>query len=207
LTVYVESNFVLEVALGQEQSDAAEALLALAESGRIDLAFPAFALSEPFATVTQRGRERRRLVTQLRSQLKELARSHPHRQAVSSLEPTLDILTQIEQREADLLISAVERLLRCGTIIQTDLQVFLKAMTLRQLFGLSQQDSIIYTAVLEHLSRNATQGPHFFVNKNFKDFDDPGIRQQLAAYDCVFLGSFVDAARSLTGEDEPSPSP
>jgi len=39
LTVYVESNFVLEAALGQEQLEAAEALLALAERGAIKLAY------------------------------------------------------------------------------------------------------------------------------------------------------------------------
>ena len=51
MTVFVESNFVLEIALGQEQAAAAEAILQLAEHGTLNLRIPAFALSEPFSTV------------------------------------------------------------------------------------------------------------------------------------------------------------
>lgn len=50
--MYVESNFVLEIALGQEELTAAERLLVAAEQGAIELALPVFALSEPFARVT-----------------------------------------------------------------------------------------------------------------------------------------------------------
>lgn len=48
MIVYVESNFVLELALGQEQSASAEAILALAEAKKIELVVLGFALSEPF---------------------------------------------------------------------------------------------------------------------------------------------------------------
>lgn len=42
MIVYVESNFILEIALEQNQAIAAEAILALAENGSITLALPAF---------------------------------------------------------------------------------------------------------------------------------------------------------------------
>ena len=54
MIVYVKSNFILEIALEQNQATAAESILALAESGQIELAFSAFALSEPFSTITRR---------------------------------------------------------------------------------------------------------------------------------------------------------
>jgi len=40
LTLYVESNFVLEIVLGQEESQPAERLLALAESGQLARSSP-----------------------------------------------------------------------------------------------------------------------------------------------------------------------
>src|SRR5881394_3448686 len=46
LIAYIESNFVLELALEQEEAPAAQKILELAEKGRIELAFPTFALSE-----------------------------------------------------------------------------------------------------------------------------------------------------------------
>lgn len=54
MIVYVESNFVLELALGQEQAAFADAILNAAEAKKIELAFPSFALSDPFATVMHR---------------------------------------------------------------------------------------------------------------------------------------------------------
>jgi predicted nucleic acid-binding protein len=60
LIVYVESNVVLEIALGQEQATAAETILQRAEAGAIDLAFPAVAVTEPIAAITRSTRDRRR---------------------------------------------------------------------------------------------------------------------------------------------------
>ncbi len=62
MIVYVESNFILEVALEQEQFASAEAILKLVEENKIKLAFPSFALSEPFATVMRRDKERSVLI-------------------------------------------------------------------------------------------------------------------------------------------------
>ena len=77
MTLYVESNFVLELALGQEESEQADRLLVAAEQGTIEIALPAFALSEPFSMITQRARERGRLVQQFKAQVGQLARSSP----------------------------------------------------------------------------------------------------------------------------------
>ena len=51
MRVYVESNFALEFARQQEESDHVLALMTLAESRQISLVLPAFALSEPYSTL------------------------------------------------------------------------------------------------------------------------------------------------------------
>ena len=56
MTAYVESNFVLEHALQQEQSDACNGILDLAASGRISLVAPAFSLSEPHQALALKER-------------------------------------------------------------------------------------------------------------------------------------------------------
>lgn len=50
MRVYVESNFVLEIALEQEQHRACEDLVRLAEDAAIELVLPSFALLEPYHT-------------------------------------------------------------------------------------------------------------------------------------------------------------
>lgn len=65
MIVYVETNFVLEVALGQEQAEAAAEILNRAEGGEIELAIPYLSLVEPFSTVTKRHRDRKHLSSAL----------------------------------------------------------------------------------------------------------------------------------------------
>jgi hypothetical protein len=61
VNVYVESNFVLELALLQEQQASCEELLLLCEGRRIQLVIPACSLAEPYETLTRRHRQRKRM--------------------------------------------------------------------------------------------------------------------------------------------------
>ena len=50
MNVYVESNFVLELAFLQEQCSSCEKILSLCEARRIQLLIPAYSLAEPYET-------------------------------------------------------------------------------------------------------------------------------------------------------------
>lgn len=197
MTVYVESNFVLELALGQEQAPAAQAILERAERGEITLALPAFSLSEPFSTVTQRSRNLRRLARQLGSQLQELARSYPHEADVHTLESASTVFASVERRELQRLTTTVGRLLSVATIIPLNLSTYTEAMSVIERIALSPQDALIYAAVLEHLRVSQLSGPHLFISRNAKDFADLRIASELDALDCEFLGSFNEGALRL----------
>jgi len=54
MNVYVETNFVLELALLQEQQESCQQLLNLAEADRINLILPAFSFTEPYETLIRR---------------------------------------------------------------------------------------------------------------------------------------------------------
>jgi len=79
--VYIESNFVLELALVQEDSTSCEAILQLAETGAIMLAVPAFSLGEPYETLVRRHRERRLLAGALAGEMTQLRRSTAYKEA------------------------------------------------------------------------------------------------------------------------------
>lgn len=203
MTIYVETNFLLEVALGQEQAEAAGEILAHAERGEFELAVPAFSLAEPFSTVTHRHRDRRQLASALSVQAKDLLRSAPHQQDALSLEPLVGVLVQIGRRETDRLVSTVERLLTVATIVQVDLPIFQNAMRYRATHELSEQDAIIYAAIVSHLAGISDTGPHYFVSKNSKDFNIPGIAQELSQLACTFVADFNLMADILRHERQP----
>lgn len=99
MIVYIESNFLLEVALGQKDASSADAILTLAEGDKIKLVFPGFALSESFASVMHVNSERFRLRNSLEAMLKQLKQSgqlEPHwkLQRCPELHPTFCLMQQ-----------------------------------------------------------------------------------------------------------------
>jgi len=197
LTLYVESNFVLEVALGQEDSESAEQLLEFAEQGGVQIALPAFALSEPFSTITGRRRDRGRMVGQFNDQIRQLARSLPHREDVASLTPIRDIVAQIDGREAARLAQTVERILGIARRIETDLSIFREALNFQERFDLEVQDAIILAAAVADLRGGTVPGPHFFANRNRKDFELPQVEAELQALDCSIVFTFAEARNQV----------
>ena len=75
MNVYVESNFVLELALLQEQSASCEELVDLGAKGLVSLVVPAYCLAEPYETLIRRWRDRLGLKRTVDGQLTQLART------------------------------------------------------------------------------------------------------------------------------------
>lgn len=197
MTVYVESNFVLELALGQEQANAAEAILVQAERRQIELALPSFSLSEPFSTVTHRSRRRSAVAVNVNEQLRDLRRSSVHRQDIATLEPVVGVLRQVNQRETNRLNVIVDRVLTIATVIQVDHLMFRRSIQFQSDYDLSAQDAIIYAAALRHLADNPSAGPHFFISRNPADFGHAEITAELGQHGCIFVPSFNEGIQRL----------
>jgi predicted nucleic acid-binding protein len=197
MTVYVESNFVLEIALGQEQSEAAAAILSRAERGEIELAIPSFALSEPFSTVMHRSRSRKKLSNELKDHVRDLNRSIPHQPDAAVIEPVAELLLQANRRESQSLVATVERLFACATVIQLDVSIYRHAMRYVAQYGLSEQDAIILASVVSHLRETSSLEPHFFISRNWTDFANPLILDELDQLGCTFVANFREGAVRL----------
>jgi len=75
MIVLAESNFVIELALEQEEAAHAQRMVELAEAHQIALVIPACAFTEPYQTSARRRKERSALVSLLQKDLRQLARS------------------------------------------------------------------------------------------------------------------------------------
>jgi hypothetical protein len=112
MTVYVESNFVLEQALQQEQSESCDAIVNLAATGDISLVIPAFSLAEPHQVLRQKESARNKLNNELRQQLSELGRSKPYHGIPDDFSALAAILIRSADQERDGLQLATAALLR-----------------------------------------------------------------------------------------------
>ena len=195
MIAYVESNFVLEIVLGQEQATGAEALLALAENGTIDLVIPSLSLAEPFATVTQRQRARRKLVNDLTAALRDLRRSAPYQSQAMLLESALTGLASIAGHESAMLDDVLRRVLAIARIVEFDSARFAQSLAYRPRYGLDAKDGLISASVVSDLARQSQADLKCFTTRNSKDFDAPDIVTELNGHNCRLFFSFDEAVR------------
>src|SRR5579864_6303779 len=123
MIVYVESNFILEIVRSQSEAEAAEHILQLAESGRITLVVPGFALSEPYSNVGLQGVLRRRIIDSLQDQRTQLVRSRLHQDLATNIDAIVAGMGHIERQETNRLEETVRRLFRAATMVHLDLPI------------------------------------------------------------------------------------
>ena len=201
MTVYVESNFVLEQSLQQEECDSCARIVALASQGRIALVVPAFSLAEPHVAISGKERVRSRLSNDLRAQLFELGRSKPLRTVPASFESLASVLIASAQMEREGLRDTISELLRTADVIALDAAILRSAADVQVQYGMSGQDAIVLASVLAHLDRHRPS-ESCFLNRNSKDFDDPDVRERLEAFGCRFFTKFDDGLRYIASRIE-----
>ena len=191
MIVYVESNFVLELALLQEEHESCQEILSLAESQDIHLVLPAFSIGEPYETWVRRSRQRRELWNQLGKTIRELSRSRPYRESSHEFQELTNILLRSGEEEKSRLDETLERLLRTAEVIPIGLNTIRAATILQKTRNLSPQDAIVYASILDHMA-SASEQIRCFVTRNSRDFRNLDIENELAAHACQLLTRFAD---------------
>ena len=204
MNVYVESNFVVEQALEQEQSESCQRLLSLSAATSIHIVIPAFSLAEPYITVMHKGSERSKLGTELQRQLSELGRSKPFREASSSFNELTALLIRSAEAERAGLERAIEAILKTAKVIPLDSDMFHLAAGIQSSYDMSIQDSIVLASVIHHLHENKP-AESCFLNRNTKDFDDPNVREVLEVLGCKFFPRFDSGLQFIEAQLRKAP--
>jgi predicted nucleic acid-binding protein len=191
MIVYVESNFVLELAFLQEEYESCQELLRLAELQDIHLVIPAFSIGEPYEVWVRRSKQRRELRDQLSTAIRELSRSRPYQASSHEFQDLTHLLLRSGEEEKRRLDEALDNILRTAAVIPIDLNVIRAAITFQKSRSLSPQDSIVYASILAHLTE-APEDLRCFITKNSKDFVNPDIEHELEIHTCRLLTKFVD---------------
>lgn len=191
MIVYVESNFVLELAFLQEEHESCLELLSLSESGDICLMLPAFSIGEPYEAWVRRSKQRRDLHEQLITAIHELSRSRPYQGSSDEFQELTNLLRRSGEEEKLRLDNTLERILQTVEVIPIGLSIIRAAITFQKSLELSPQDSIVYASILNHLA-TASEELRCFINKDSKDFANPDIENELTAYNCQLLTKFAD---------------
>lgn len=189
MIVYVESNFVLELAYLQEEHGCCSELLGLAESDAIGLALPAFSIGEPYEAWVRRRKNRNRLQRELDAELRELSRSRPYEESPEEFRELASLLIKSVEEEKSRLDGALERILETVEVLPIGPSVR-KAITFQETLDLKPQDSIIFASIHHHLTTTLEKA-RCFITKDYKDFANPDIQNELRTYNCRFFTNFT----------------
>lgn len=187
MIVYVESNFVLEIARNQEQAAEADEILGLAEQGRVELAFPSIAVCEPFSTWGYRRTDFARIRSEVERAVRLLLPAGVTFEIVLDAGYVAQILTATSAR----LDETILRMLQTGTAIPVSSDVFQRSLDYRGL-GLSKpQDAVVFASVVKDLEARNPREAKCFVSKDAKDLDQEDLKQLLRRHQCEFKPNFA----------------
>jgi len=198
VNVYVESNFVLELALIQEQYASCEEILQLCEASRIRLVIPAYSLAEPYETLTRRHKQRRRMKQELDAEFRQLSRTASLSEQLAGFRDLTTLLISAAQQESQRLESVRSRLIDVAEVVPLGTSVLAAATQYQRTHGLSAQDAIVYSSVLTHLKR-VHASENCFLNRNATDFDDQNVVEELAGHNCQLFLQFDAGCSFIRG--------
>jgi predicted nucleic acid-binding protein len=187
--VYVESNFLLELAFLQEGHESCQAILDLAKAGQIRLVLPSFCLGEPYEAFHRRDKRRREVSEKLSSEIREMSRSQPYKSFNDETKDFVGSIVKSIEDERNRLNDLFEHELDNFELIQMDADLIKLSVGYQRSIG-SPQDAIVFASVTEHLKRLQIDEPKCFITKNSKDFKDPDIEDQLVNFNCKLLFTF-----------------
>ena len=198
ISVYIETNFILELAFSQEQAESCLQLLETSEQGKSRLIIPAFSIGECFETLVRRSKQRKQLAETVSTELKQLSRSLSYRSEVTALDSITRLLISSLEDDKRRLDETLARMLSTCEIIPLSKEVVMNAMSYRELLGFGYQDSIVYSSVMHHLELGIKVAS-CFLNRNSKDFDDPDIIEMLESKNCKLLFNFDKGREYVRG--------
>jgi predicted nucleic acid-binding protein len=190
LIVFVETNFILELAYVRATADDCRRLLDLVRDRRIQIAVPSFALIEARLAWHRNVKRRDRLHATVRAELNELARSRPLIDIPAQSQAFVAALIDTAQQDRVRLESAIEELARLSTVMPILPSTLAEALDVERRLGLSPQDALVYASVIDHI-RTGPSGEVLFVTQNRRDF--LVVQDELATFGCKLLFAF-DAA-------------
>ena len=204
MNVFVETNFIIEVALEQQESSSCDVLLQLAEQGAIRLLLPAYSFIEPHETLTRRHHDREVLRARVSNELSQLSRSAPLTERVAASQEVVKLLIDSAEYETKRIEQVKQRLWTVGEVVPLDINVLRNAADCQSKFDLSPQDAVVYASIRSRLEFEH-QAPSCFISRNPADFDDPDLRQDLTEFNCKFFSSFATALRYINHTLDKSP--
>lgn len=198
MNVFVETNFVLELAFEQEQSKSCLDILDLCLAKQITLIIPAFCLTEPLEKLHRQSLNRENLQTELNKEITQLRRNRNYQIRMQSIQDLKNLLIQSNVEERVRFENFRKIILDSVEIIPTSQEILNDATSYEKSpYNLRPQDAIVYASIMSKLKSNISI-KSCFLNRNSRDFDVSEIIDELQDFDCRMIPRFDDGYNYIT---------
>jgi predicted nucleic acid-binding protein len=180
--VYVETNFLLEIAYLQERRASCDEILQLAKARQLTLALPAFSAAEARATWRRRDSVRRDFQFALQKHIREISRSEPFRKLSDQSRDVIAAFVADAEESRDRLETAIQAIESAGTLIPLNGEIVSIARLYELYYSPSPQDALVLASVRSHAERETDA--KCFVSQDAKGFANPTVYDELSAVNC-----------------------
>lgn len=202
--IYVETNFVMELALFQEEHAQCRGLLDLAAgTTSAQLALPAFSIGEAYEAFERKRRNRRRLHRELLEEMGQLGRSQDYAERAAELREATAFLVRSGEEQKRRLDATLEEVLEAARILPLEAETFQTAVGYQRTLGLGPQDALVFASALVDLQQRRADEPSCLLTKNTDDFADDDVVAELDRFGCKPLFTYqtgLNYARGLLGQ-------
>jgi hypothetical protein len=198
--VYLETNFLFELATGRDTNDSCVSLLQWCREEQIALRIPAHALLETRTALRRRAAIQTGVARDLQDQHRDVDRARTRDLADLYLTAAQHLKNSADV-ERQYLMSLSEELLHLATILPTDREVLLHSERFRIAKVLTGDGDLLnFASIIRDLDLRKSGGDvaqSMFITG---DADFANVRQWLQPYSCDLLTSYSAAVARLKGQ-------
>jgi predicted nucleic acid-binding protein len=193
----VETNFLVELVLGQEQAAACQLLLNAAEEGRFTLHIPAFCLMEVVHKLMGEKQSGTELEGRMALHLKKVQRESPDVDEMQQLERGLITVFELRNiRHQEQLFAVSEQVLAIARQIPLTAAVFQQVKELRDTTELTLPDACVAASLLSRVAASSEE-EMLFVSRDVRAFRSKEVRSLFEERGCDVLFDFEHVGQKL----------
>ena len=189
MNIYIESNFILELSLSQNQSEGCTRLLTLGETKRIDLFLPVYCFAECWDNQKTTLSRRNTFKTQVMNMREKFIQSNRYSHDIDIFTNLLSLIDKSNEVENESLNSILLLCSKKCNLIPITPEIIEYSGKLVSDYKIKKGDAVIFSSIIWHLNNNHEK-KSCFLCKNSKEFQDPDLIDKFQQLNCKLIFNF-----------------
>lgn len=197
INVYIETNFLLNIAKKQEESFYSSKILRLAKNKKIILILPIYCIPESYSALFRKHELFRKLKRRAITVLDDINRSRLHKPIYEVYKNLPTEIAVIIQREVNRLDKVITEVWKSAKILNSSSEIHKKGIVFRTTLDLQHEmDAAIFSTIENDLKTTKSSAEKIFLTADEKMLT-PELIKLLSQRNCTCFHSFMKAYKFI----------